>query len=393
MHVLHILSGLDPRAGGPANALVGLAIAQANAGMDVHILATWREGWDESLAQRLQAHENITTRLVGPIGGWRKTHPDVQRVANEEVAKADVLHVHALWESIQLAASRAARRHRKPVIFRPCGMLDPWSMGQSSEGGGGWKKRAYLALVLRRELNAARLIHFTTQSEADLAARWRLKTPTIVVPNGLNLPEFAQLPPRGAFRKAHGIGEQTRVILFMSRVHPKKGLDLLIPAFEKAAPDVPDSLLVIAGPDYLDTRQHMKELAQQCGLQDRVRFVDMLSGPDRVQALVDADLFVLPSRQENFGIVVAEAMAAGRPVIISDQVNTHPEVTAAAAGDVVPLEFNAIAASLVKWLGDDEARAAAGQRGHAYAHATWDWNVIARQWGETYRALLPETRS
>jgi glycosyltransferase involved in cell wall biosynthesis len=387
MNVLHILSGLDPRAGGPANALVGLATAQANAGMDVAILSTWKEGWDESLANRIREDHRIALTLVGPISGWRKTHPHVPRVAMQAVASADLVHIHALWESIQLAASRAARQLRKPVIFRPCGMLDPWSMDQ-----GGWKKRAYLNLVLRRELNNARLIHYTTQSEADLAAQWKLKAPPIVVPNGLNLPEFNELPARGAFRAHHDIAPGAPIVLFMSRVHPKKGLDLLIPAFAKVAAQSPDALLVIAGPPYLDTQLQMERLAEQCGVADRVRFVGMLTGMDRVQALVDSDLFVLPSRQENFGIVVAEAMAAARPVIVSDQVNLHGDVSAAGAGEVVPLEIGALANSLARWLPDEAARQEAGTRARAHALATWDWNVIARKWAGIYAGEFKRER-
>ncbi len=397
MKVLHVLSGLDPRAGGPANALSGLAAAQAGCGLDVGILATWKSGRDESLEHRLQSTPGVGVRLVGPIAGWRKTHPDVARIAGEEVARCDVVHIHALWETIQLAAARAARRHGKPFIFRPCGMLDPWSMAQ-----GGWKKRLYLDWVLRRELNAARLIHYTTEIQdrgvqQELAARWKLRTPAIVVPNGLNLPEFHDLPPRGAFRTRQSIPADVLVVLFMSRVHPKKGLDLLIPAFAKAtvgtpafskpAMDLPNAQLVIVGPEYLDTRMHMEQLAHQCGVGDRVRFIGMLKGSERAEALVDADLFVLPSRQENFGIVVAEAMASGVPVIVSDQVNLHDEVTASGGGEVVSLDVHSIAEALTRWLGDDADRRGAGERGRAHALAKWDWNAIARQWGENYRQI------
>jgi glycosyltransferase involved in cell wall biosynthesis len=113
----------------------------------------------------------------------------------------------------------------------------------------------------------------------------------------------------------------------------------------------------------------------------------MLKGAERVEALVDADLFVLPSRQENFGIVVAEAMAAGVPVIISDQVNLHGEVTSSAAGEAVPLDVGSLADALTRWIADPAKRAEAGRHGRAHALANWDWNVIARRWVAQYEAL------
>ena len=217
-------------------------------------------------------------------------------------------------------------------------MLDPWSLKQS------WlRKRLYLAVRLRRDLNSADVLHYTTDLERDLAARLKLSPQAIVEPNGLDLSEFQSLPPRGTFRSRHGLPADRPLVLFLSRIHPKKGLELLLPAFARAAGD---AHLVIAGPDDNGHGAIVKRLAADLKLSDRVLFTGMLRGADRVAAFADADLFVLPSHQENFGIAVAEAWAAGCPTIISDQVNLHPEVTRQRLGAVIATSIDPLAVAI-----------------------------------------------
>ncbi len=150
------------------------------------------------------------------------------------------------------------------------------------------------------------------------------------------------------------------MLLFLSRIHYKKGLDLLIPAIAKLKHQ--DATLVIVGPDDAGYGQEMQRLAAEKNVQDRVIFAGTLYGGERLPALVDAELFVLPSYQENFGIAVVEALAAGTPVVISDQVNIHREISAAGVGGVVPTQIDALAAELDRWLGDEALRRAAAER-------------------------------
>ncbi len=194
MRVLHVISSLDPRAGGPSSALLGLATAQARAGLRVAVAGTWSQGESTTLADQMSAG-GVSLRLIGPCGGKLKRHPDLGRVILDSAAAADVIHIHALWEEIQHQAARTAGRRGVPYIFRPCGMLDPWSLAQSR-----WKKRLYLAWRLRRDLNEASLLHFTSQTERDLTRPLKLRSPSAVIPNGVQLEEFENLPPRGGFR-------------------------------------------------------------------------------------------------------------------------------------------------------------------------------------------------
>jgi glycosyltransferase involved in cell wall biosynthesis len=379
--VLHVISGIDPRGGGPAEALRGLATAQAAAGLNVRVLATFAAGDDLGFSAVLEAR-GVAVRLVGPCRGRLARHPDLVAATGQAVAAADVVHVHALWEEVQHQAARAARLSSKPYLMRPCGLLDPWSLRQSR-----LKKLLYLYWRLRRNLNAATALHFTSRAERDGTTRLRLRPPAIVEPNGIDVSEYANLPPRGAFRQRWDIPAGKPVVLFLGRLHPKKGLDLLLPAFARLSGD---SLLVVAGPGEEGYRLRLKEESSRLGIAGRVVFTDMLLGSDKLAAFADADLFVLPSYQENFGIAVAEAMAAGLPVVISDRVNIHAEVTAAGAGGVVPTDTAALAAELARWLDDPDRRRQAGASARAYAYDHYDWSAIAGRWEGHYERLVAD---
>jgi glycosyltransferase involved in cell wall biosynthesis len=377
--VLHVISGIDPRGGGPAEALRGLASAQASAGLNVRVLATFSRGNDVGFARVLEAR-GVAVRLVGPTRGPLARHPDLTAAVGEAVAAADIVHVHALWEEIQHRAARDCRLSGKPYLIRPCGMLDPWSLRQSR-----LKKALYLFWRLRRHLNAATALHFTSNAERDGTARLRLRAPAIVEPNGIDVNEYAHLPPRGTFRPRWGVPPERPMLLFLSRLHPKKGLDLLLPAF---APLAEAATLVVAGPGEDDYRGRLEAEAARHGIAGSVVFTGMLLGSDKLAAFADADLFVLPSYQENFGIAVAEAMAAGLPVVISDQVNIHAEVTAAGAGGVVPTETAALSAELSRWVHDAALRRSAGLRAREFAFGRYDWAAIADRWIGHYLRLV-----
>ncbi len=159
MRILHVISGIDPRNGGPTTALIGLASLQRAAGLDVRVTSTWQEKEAFRSAEQLEA-AGVGVQMVGPAHGRLSRHPDLPRLIDQEVGGADVVHIHALWEEIQHQAAGAARRHGVPYIIRPCGMLDPWSLAQRK-----WKKRIYMALRLRSDLNHASALHFTAELE------------------------------------------------------------------------------------------------------------------------------------------------------------------------------------------------------------------------------------
>jgi len=380
-HVLHVISTLDLAGGGPPAALAGLTRAQVKAGLKVSVVSSWTGRTHPVLAEQLR-EAGVDVTLVGPTIGRLQRHPRMHETVDRLVATADIVHIHALWEEVQHQAARAAQRHGKPYLIRPCGMLDPWSLRQSR-----WKKKAYMKWRMRQNLERATAIHFTTQTEAELTAPLALRTPAIVEPNGISLAEFDELPPAGAFRSRYPQLAGRQMVLFLSRIHHKKGLDLLIPAFAQA--NVKDAVLVLAGPDHDGYGRTLRNEIVRLGIEDRVIWTGMLYGPDRVAAYADADLFVLPSYQENFGIAVVEALAAGTPVVISDQVNIWQEIQTAGVGGVVLLQTNALATELQRWLQDAPLRHTAAAKAGPFVRDRFDWQEIAVRWAERYAELLP----
>src|SRR5688572_5710491 len=270
LRILHVNSGIDPVAGGTAAALSGLAKAQARAGLDVSVVATWVSAAGEGAVKDLEA-AGLRVRSIRATDPMSRS-PEIRPVVEGMAAGADVVHIHAMWEEIQHRAARIAQRLGKPYVMTPHGMLDPWNMSN-----GALKKRLYLALRMRRNLNRASAIHFATEIERDWVGRFGFAPPTIVEPLGLDVGEFADLPPRGTFRAEHPqIGDRP-LVAFLGRLHAGKGVELLIPALAKMTSK--DAVLVVAGPDsgYLPTA---KAQAEQLGVAGRVLFPGMLRGRD-----------------------------------------------------------------------------------------------------------------
>ena len=214
------------------------------------------------------------------------------------------MHIHALWEEIQHRAARVARELGMPYVITPHGMLDPWSLRQSK-----WKKRLYLALRMRNNLNGAAAIHYTSDIERDLAAPLRLKPPTIVEPNGVDLAEFDDLPPRGTFRAKHPqLGRPADRAVPRPRA-PEEGAGPARPRVRAGRAEGRDAGDRRARTP-TDTPSRSARSPGSTSIADRVLFTGMLRGRERIEAFVDADLFALPSYQENFGIAVVEALAA-----------------------------------------------------------------------------------
>lgn len=342
-------------------------------------------GDDNEPAETLRGR-GISVDLIGPVAGPLSRHPDIAPTVQKRMANVDVVHVHALWEEIQHQAALASRRANIPYLIRPCGMLDPWSLRQSR-----WKKKLYMAWRLRRNLNGAAALHFTADIERDLTKPLGLKAPSIVEPNGVDLSEFENPPPSGSFRDQHPIAKGRRLVLFMSRLHHKKGLDILIPAFARLKDR--SAVLAIAGPDSDGYQKTVEKMIADAGIADRVFFTGMLWREQRVAALADSDLFVLPSYQENFGVVVVESLAAGTPVVISDQVNLHPEISAAGVGGVVPLDVDRLAQEMDRWLSNEQQRMSVGEKGKQFARQRYDWRKIAERWGGHYRRIVSAQRA
>jgi glycosyltransferase involved in cell wall biosynthesis len=278
---------------------------------------------------------------------WDGVCPDIFRHLGE-LERFDLIHVYGVRDFLSTVVCWAARQRGLPYIVEPMGMLIP--IGRSL-----CKKRAYDRLFGRRLMAGAARVMTTSEQEADEAVAWGVPREKIVVRrNGLDLSEFDPLPPRGAFRARLGIGSDERVVLYLGRLAVKKNIPMLIEAFAEVR--CPAARLLIIGPDDGDgTRRAIARAIARAGLGESVRVLGPLYGRGRVEALVDADVLVLPSQHENFGNVVAEALVCGTPVIVTNRCGVAPMVEGR-AGLVIEPEKEAMRDALRRMLEDEAMR-------------------------------------
>ena len=368
MRITHIISGLEPSSGGPVTAVTQLAIAQAHQpNTHVTLLAT-RHVSNPRIRHTALRAADVTVRVLGNCRPRQQLHPALGRFLRRWLSRTDIVHIHGLYEEIQHQAARIARHLRKPYIVSPHGMLSPWSLTQ-----GGWKKKLYLHLRLRHDLNLAAGIHFTSQMEMQQAKPHTPENKGFVIPLGINLDEFRNLPAKGFLRERYSALREGPMVIFLGRVHPGKGVDLLIQALSRLAnPLVKLAVVGPADPGYLNALQ---QLADEQHVKDRITFIGPLYGKDRIAALIDADLLALPSAHENFGIVVLEALAAGTPVVVSDQVGLSHEIKASGLGGVFSLTPEALTDCLNRWLQHERPSL---QLLQTWVADHFDWRLLAK---------------
>jgi glycosyltransferase involved in cell wall biosynthesis len=295
---------------------------------------------------------------------------------DQAIARCDLVHIHGLWTLPGWAAARRARRAGVPVVISPRGMLDPGSMAQRS-----WRKRIAFAVVEKRNLRGAALLHATSSAEAQALRRWAPGSPVVTVPNGVHLPEVAP----GEARARLGIPQEAPLLLFLGRIHPIKRLDLLAEAFARVRAVLSDARLVIAGPDERGERRRLE--SSFAAARDSVHWIGQTGDTEKWPLLAAADLLVLCSDSESFGMSALEAMAAETPVVVT-RTCPWPEVETAAAGFWVAQEPLAIARAALAILGDDERAAEMGRRGRALARARYSWDAAASAMAARYREAI-----
>jgi glycosyltransferase involved in cell wall biosynthesis len=384
MTIVHVVKTLDPAAGGLPVVPVRLAAAQAALGHEVRVLAEHDRAAEPkvpALCQGVPGAELIGFGWLTPAGpsALLGRGPVYAELAGPDNA-ADVYHLHGLWEPVLWAAAATARRTGRPYLVAPHGMLDPWSLAQKR-----WKKRLGLALGWRGLLNGAAALHLLNADEEHLIAPLRLTAPAHVIPNGVFLEEADQGVP-GAFRAAHPELHDQPFILFLSRLHYKKGLDYLADAFRLLAARRPDVRLVVAGPDG-GARAEFEHRVSGHGLMERVHLVGPLAGRAKWDALADAAGFCLPSRQEGFSMAILEALACRVPVVASAACH-FPEVAEVGAGAVVPLDAESIAAALGRVLDDPQAARRMGAAGRRLVEERFTWQRAAERSIAAYEHVL-----
>jgi glycosyltransferase involved in cell wall biosynthesis len=335
----------DPHMGGPAHTVAQIGRGLSQAGLDARLLT----------------------------GDSRRFPPPGEKTSPADLARVDVVHNFGLWTAFNHAVSRAARLFRRPLVLAPLGMLEPWALGQRAR-----RKRLALRLYQRADLARSSAVHATAFAEVDNVRAVGVRTPIALIPHGVDVPaDIDALKPRQ--------GSDKLTMLFLSRLHPKKGLLDLVEAWSRLRPE--QWRVIIAGPDEGGHRAQVESAVKRAGLESCWSFTGPVNHEEKSRLLAGADLFVLPTYSENFGLVVPEALGHGTPVLTT-QGTPWSELVHTNSGWWIEPGAAALTAALERILSlkRDDLRAM-GERGRRLVLERYSWDAIISQHVELYRWL------
>jgi glycosyltransferase involved in cell wall biosynthesis len=375
LRIVLTIAGLTPESGGPSRSVPALAESLAGEGLEVDLLSL-DFGKRES-PPLLPRSERIQTRFIPcrlsrripTLWAWnfRKA---LERCVIEK--QAALIHDNGLWLPTNHIAARTARVCNVPLVLSPRGMLNHWSLNAKS-----WRKKLAWSLHQKRALEVVSMFHLTSAQEVEDVRALGFSQPCAVIPNGVNLPQVAS-----SRRLANG----DRTLLFLSRIHPKKGLRQLVEAWARLRPR--GWRVTIAGTDENGHQAELQRLMHEKGVGDDFHFPGPVDGQPKWELYQNADLFVLPSHSENFGIVIAEALASGTPVITTKG-TPWPELLEHRCGWWIDPNVDALASALKEAMSlSIEERMKMGARGRSLVEARYTWPAAAREMRAAYGWLL-----
>lgn len=308
---------------------------------------------------------------------------DLKSLVTVAAKRSDVLHGHGIWMYIDYLTAGAARDLGKPHVFSPQGCLEPWALTRSR-----WKKAPVRRLFADGALRRMACIHATNRREAENVRALGLENPIAVIPNGIDPAAFAELPDRATLSERFPEVAGKKVVLFLSRIHPKKGPLRLAEAWGTLAGDFPGWHLVVAGNDEIGHRAEVERALKARGVMDRATFTGPMIGADELVAMAAADVFVLPSLSEGFSMVILEAMASGLPVLLTPGCNFPEAVSAGAALETAP-DARGTEQGLRRLMRmTDEERREMGERGRALVTTRYTWERVVRDLKQVYEWCL-----
>ena len=391
MRVLIVASNLHPRQGGPPRVVVGHGLQLKRMGHEPEVVSLYMPGeeldvrrvWGELEEAGVPLHlfPVITPVVIG-------RGPKFNAFIDRHLGEFDAMHIHGTWEHCLAYAGTAAHVAGVPYVLAPHGMLDRWCRARSSLK----KALAMRFLGTRAMMRGADGAQFGTLEERDEAADLGMAWRPFIVPNGIVADQFVRTPGEGIetlYEEFPQLRGRSPLLLFYSRMHPKKGVDLLLEATARLARQHPDAGLLVAAIAQDDAYEaRVRERAERGDLRDRVAITTSYTGERGIIAINAADIFVLPSHQEGFSMAIVEAMAYGMPMVITDK--CHMSVIAEIdAGVVVPVTVDGIAEGMQRVVrAAPEQRAAMGARGREWVLANCTWERIGEKLEAMYEQLI-----
>ncbi len=381
MKVLHICSALEFAAGGVAKVIDELTEHLFKKGVAGSIFVTTRrdgrEGSFKPEGVEVTAFQQSCVAKLYSGHTWR-----LRDVLQKTIANFDIVHIHGAWHYPQYAAYRAAKKSGIPYIVTTHGAYNPWALNFKK-----LRKMIYKVLVQKRILQEAAAIHAITNEEVKHIRALGVDTPVFMIPNGIDLEDFRSLPQRVELERLYPDLCRKKIMLFLGRIHPIKGLDLLCRAFAEVARVREDIRLLIVGPDNDGYGIQLKKMLEDEGVLDKVVFTGMLIGREKMAALNSADFCAIPSYSEGHSIVTLEAMACGLPVIITHGCN-FPEVADFESGIIIEPDVDQLTEAMARLLDNPELRKEMGENGRRLVADKFIWDKAADDMIELYKSVL-----
>ena len=391
MKILHVIPSIAPIRGGPSQAVVEIITALRALHIEAEIVTTNDNGnelLDVPLGTKTEYQQVpvwFFPRFSPPIHSLREFAFSSQ-LTNwlwRNITSYDLVHVHAIFSYPSTAAMLIARLKGIPYICRPLGQLCHWSLQQGYQ-----KKRVYLNAIEKANLNGSQALHFTTKQEQQEASKLNLKCPSFILPHGLSIPP--EIPEaRKKLRQQLNLTENEPIILFLSRLHPKKGLDYLIPALGKLTKT--QFTFILAGNGDPEYETEITQLLRQHNIGSQTHKVGFVQGEYKDLLLQGADLFALTSHSENFGIVVLEALAAKTPALVTPGVALASVLKKGRVGYIANLDIDSIAESIKYCLDNLSENQVMGDRARNLIFEHYTWERIALDIKVVYISILKKS--
>ena len=387
MKILHLITTLSLRYGGPVPVCKEMCRSLVEVGEDVTIYTTnldFPKGCLDVPLNQPITQDGYTiwyfpVQFSPYIVSWQ-----LAKALHKNIKQFDLVHIHGLYRFPQAVTAFFARKYKIPYVVMVHGTLDPFLFNKKKNRR---LKRIYEFLVVNRNLNKAIALHFTSEEEMRLVEPLKLKAKGMVIPNGLDADKYVNLPSYGRFREKHNLSN-AKIILHFGRINFKKGLDILVKAFAQVTRKRDDVRLIIAGPDNENYSVEVRKWLTQENIYSKAIFTGMLEGDDALEVLRDADIFALPSYSECFGMAVVEAMACGLPVVISNKVNIWREIDETKVGLVTSCDADEVATCFLKLLNNENERNRLGEAGKSFVREKYSWDSIVQKLLLAYKGAV-----
>lgn len=371
MNLLHVIPSIDALRGGPSRAL--LDMVQALTQKNIHNTVVAAEGNSKDFNQSTDSKLIVFPSLIGRRWGFS---PALSKWISKNISNYDIVHIHSFFSYTTLRTANEANKQHIPYVLRPAGALDEFSFQQKQ-----FKKQLFFNFFGEQILKNAKMVHCTSRFEEAQILKKDPTAKTKIIPLGT----YLEGNPRNENEKNSAL-----TLIYLGRFYPNKGLELLIQAVARLKNSGRELKLILAGKGDPSYEMKLKNLIQQEGVAGQILWVGFLGEAEKAVWFAKADVFVLPSDHENFGISAVEAMACGLPVIVSDQVGISEEIVSSKAGLIIERNESQLIAAIEHFINNPKDIEQIGTNAQKLAEEKFRWPQIADQLTELYNSILNE---